>query len=140
MIALLIVPFLWISCSSPRAAVDDGVLVRTDEREPEAGKEDTISVERLALLDSVVLIQANDALNLFLKAQREASKGNIQDALGNTTLSLEIYETADVMVFKAALFLALGRDEEAAHWFEKASRLDQSLVLDKYNDLLRHFE
>ncbi len=140
MIALLIMPLLWTSCSGPRAAVDDGVWVTTDEPETEYREEVAISAERLALLDSLVYIRANDALNLFLIAQREAAKGNIQEALENTALSLEIYETADAMVFKGALFSALRRDEEAAYWFKKASHMYPFADIDKYSDILMHIK
>ncbi len=134
-IYLLVLPFLCISCSGIRDAVHDDILPEAENPQAELDEVVPISAERLALLDSVVFIQANNALRHFLIAQREASRGNIEDALENTALSLEIYETVDAMVFKAALFSAQGKDEEAAYWFEKASGLYPFADMDKYMKL-----
>ena len=137
--ALLLLPFLLTSCSGHREAVDDMVLL-PDELETETMEEVAIPEKRLSLLDSVVTVQANNALNLFIKAQRQVSKGNIEDALNSTALSLEVYETVDAMIFKSAIFSMLGRLEEANYWFYKASLLDPSACIDKYDDMLRHVD
>jgi tetratricopeptide (TPR) repeat protein len=137
-IYLLVLPFLCISCGGIRDATDDDILPEAENPRPELDEVVSISAERLALLDSVVYIRANEALNRFLIAQREASRGNIEDALENAALSLEIYETIDAMVFKAALLSALGRGEEAAYWFQKASHLYPFADIDKYSDMLEH--
>lgn len=139
LITLLTVPLFWISCSTPRAAIED-VAPEAPTHDTETGKKLAVSAERMALLDSVVAMQANDALNFFVLAQRKAAKGRIKEALGNTALSLKVYETADVMVFKGALFLALGRDDEATHWFEKAYRLDPFVDIYKYNNFLKQLK
>ncbi len=124
MITLASLPFLFISCMGQRDAVDDNIMMKTGKPDAEAGKEVDIPAERIALIDSVVFIRANDALNHLLMAQGEASKGNIEKALENTTLSLEIFATSDAMIFKGALLSALGRKEEADYWLKKASTLD----------------
>lgn len=138
-IALLLLPFLLMSCSGHREAVD-GMVLLSDELETGTMEEVGIPEKRLSLLDSVVTVQANNALNLFLKAQRQVSRGNIEDALNSTALSLEVYETVDAMIFKSAIFSMLGRLEEATYWFYKASLLDPSACIDKYDDMLRHVD
>lgn len=138
-ITLLFLPLLLISCSGHRKAVDE-ILFLSDELETETLEKDAILGKRLALLDSVISIQANNALNLFLKAQRQVSRGKMEDALDSTALSLEIYETADVMILKSVIFSFMGRHEEASFWFYKASMLNPSVCINKYDDMLRHLD
>ena len=119
-IYLLAIPFLFISCSGLRDAVDNETWPEAEKMDPEPVEEVAILPERMGLLDSLVYLRANEALNHFLLAQREASRGNFEDALDYAVLSLQIHETADAMIFKSMLLAALGREEEAAYWYEKA--------------------
>lgn len=131
-IYLLVLPILCISCGGIRDAADKDILPEAENTRPVIDEVVPISVERLALLDSLAFMRANEALNRLIMAQREASRGNMEDALENAALSLEIYETVDAMVFKAALFAALGRSKEAAYWLEKAAGLYPFADIDRF--------
>lgn len=139
LIILFVLPFFWTSCSSSGEAVDKAVAAGQSE-DPVISETVVLSEERMALLDSVVAIQANDALNYFVMAQREASRGNTRSALEYAALSLEIFETADAMVLKGAAFNRSGRHEDAVYWFDKAMRLDPSINIELYKDLVSEVE